>query len=50
VCAFDQDGFSILPGAFGTEEIESLIAAVSRIGGEQGVRSRTGVYAIRNLL
>jgi ectoine hydroxylase-related dioxygenase (phytanoyl-CoA dioxygenase family) len=50
VCAFDQDGFSILPGVFGSGEIESLIAAVARVGEEQGVRSRTGVYAIRNLL
>jgi ectoine hydroxylase-related dioxygenase (phytanoyl-CoA dioxygenase family) len=45
-----RDGFSILPGIFGPEEIEDLVAAVSTLNGNNGVRSRGGVYAVRNLL
>jgi hypothetical protein len=43
-------GFSILPGVFGKEEIQVLVDCVSKIDGENGIRSRGGVYAIRNLL
>ena len=46
----EQDGFSILPGVLGKREIERLINAISNIADESGVRSRGGVYAIRNLL
>jgi hypothetical protein len=46
----ELDGFSILPGVLGKQEIEHLINAISNIVDESGVRSRGGVYAIRNLL
>jgi ectoine hydroxylase-related dioxygenase (phytanoyl-CoA dioxygenase family) len=46
----EQDGFSILPGVFGRQEIENLIVALSKIDKDNGVRSRGGVYAVRNLL
>ena len=45
-----QDGFSILPGVFGQRKIENLIDAISKIDNDRGVRSRGGVYAVRNLL
>lgn len=47
---FPQEGFSILPGVFERQEIENLIDAISKIDEDTGVRSRGGVYAIRNLL
>lgn len=50
MCAFDQNGFAVLPSVFEPEEIASLIEAISRIGADQAVRSRGGVHAIRNLL
>jgi len=43
-------GFLILPGVFGPREIETLIGTVSRVGDKDGVCSRRGKYAIRNLL
>jgi hypothetical protein len=46
----EQDGFSLLPGVFGKQEIEHLINAMTTISDDRGVRSRGGVYAIRNLL
>lgn len=46
----EQEGFAILPGVFGQQEIEHVINAISNIAYESGVRSRGGVYAIRNLL
>jgi hypothetical protein len=45
-----QHGFSILPGIFDAPEVERLIDDVSKIPTEEGVRSRGGVYAVRNLL
>jgi ectoine hydroxylase-related dioxygenase (phytanoyl-CoA dioxygenase family) len=50
VPSFLQDGFSILPGVFGEQEIQGLIGAISTIRNEDAVRSRGGVYAVRNLL
>jgi hypothetical protein len=46
----EQNGFSILPGVWEEGEIERLIRAISGIADANGVRSRGGVYAIRNLL
>ncbi len=46
----EEHGFSVLPDVFSKEEVGLLIDATSRIQGENGVRSRGGVYAIRNLL
>jgi ectoine hydroxylase-related dioxygenase (phytanoyl-CoA dioxygenase family) len=43
-------GFCVLPNVFGEEEIQFLIESLSRIDHEEGVRTRGGVYAIRNLL
>ena len=45
-----QDGFSILPGVFEQQQIDNLVAAISSLDNDNGVRSRGGVYAIRNLL
>jgi len=45
-----KDGFSILPGVFGKQEVDHLINAISNIADESVVRSRGAVYAIRNLL
>ena len=47
---FDRNGFAILPSVFEPAGIDRLIDAVSRIAEDRGVRSRGGVYAIRNLL
>lgn len=46
----DRDGYLILPGVFGQQETALLLHAVSTIDGRSGVRSRGGVYAVRNLL
>ncbi len=46
---FSREGFSILPGAFGRPEIDQLIDVLPQAGSD-GVRSRGGVYAVRNLL
>ena len=46
----ERDGYSILAGVFGRQEIERLIDAVSTVAGHSGVLSRGGVYAVRNLL
>jgi ectoine hydroxylase-related dioxygenase (phytanoyl-CoA dioxygenase family) len=48
--SLERDGFSILSGVLARPEIERLIEAVSTVGEKNGVRSRGGVYAIRNLL
>jgi hypothetical protein len=45
-----EEGFSILPGIFGRQEIEHLVDAISKIDQGAGVRRREGVYAVRNLL
>jgi hypothetical protein len=42
--------FSIVAGAFSMGEVSALIEAVEAVGAAHGVRSRGGVYAIRNLL
>jgi ectoine hydroxylase-related dioxygenase (phytanoyl-CoA dioxygenase family) len=46
----EEFGFSVLPNVFGRQEVELLIESISKIEREEGVRSRGGVYAIRNLL
>jgi hypothetical protein len=48
--AIDECGFSVLPNVFGDEEVQFLIESISKIEREEGVRTRGGVYAIRNLL
>ncbi len=48
--SFRQDGFAILPGVFQQQEIGCLIDATSKIDGNNAVRRRGGVYAVRNLL
>ena len=47
---FPQNGFAILPDVVPQAEIARWIDAISKIGSEKDVRSRGGVYAIRNLL
>ena len=44
------DGFTLLPAVFAREEITALIDATAAIAEKKSVRSRGGVYAIRNLL
>ena len=46
----EEHGFSVLGNVFTKPEVELLIESVSKIEREEGVRSRGGVYAIRNLL
>jgi ectoine hydroxylase-related dioxygenase (phytanoyl-CoA dioxygenase family) len=46
----EEYGFSILRNVFSKSEVEILIESISKIDREEGVRSRGGVYAIRNLL
>jgi len=50
VRTFDRDGFAILAGVFDRAQIEALIVATSKTDADRGVRSRGGVYAIRNLV
>jgi ectoine hydroxylase-related dioxygenase (phytanoyl-CoA dioxygenase family) len=45
-----EDGYTILSGVFHNEEIQNLICAISKIDDDDAVRSRGGVYAVRNLL
>ena len=45
-----ENGFSILSGVFGQQEIECLIDAISKIDDDDAVRSRGSTYAVRNLL
>ena len=46
----EEDGFSVLPNVFSKPELQTLIESVSQIQRHESVRSRGGVYAIRNLL
>ena len=48
--SFREDGFAILQGVFEQKEIGCLIEAASKIDRGDAVRSRGGVYAVRNLL
>ena len=45
-----EDGFAILLNVFGYQRIEDLIDSVAKIDNDEGVRSRGGVFAVRNLL
>jgi hypothetical protein len=44
------DGFAILPDVFSRAEVQHLVDIVSGIKDDQAIRSRGGVYAVRNLL
>lgn len=44
------DGFAIVPGLLSQEEVARLTQAISGVHDKEGVRKRTRVYAIRNLL
>jgi hypothetical protein len=46
----DLNGFSIVPQFLDSDEIDSLLAAISDVQEDDSVRRRGGVYAIRNLL
>jgi ectoine hydroxylase-related dioxygenase (phytanoyl-CoA dioxygenase family) len=50
VDAIERDGFAILPEALDAEMVSELCTAVETVKEGTGVRSRDGVYAIRNLL
>ena len=45
-----DDGFEVVPGVASSVEIDALIRAIGQANDESAVRSRGGVYAIRNLL
>ena len=47
---FERDGFAIIPAVFAPEEIGRLIDAMSQVSDQRAVRTRGGVYAIRDLL
>ncbi len=49
---FDLDllGFSVIPDLLNSEEVTELLAALSAIKAITGVRKKSTVYAIRNLL
>jgi ectoine hydroxylase-related dioxygenase (phytanoyl-CoA dioxygenase family) len=47
---FQRDGYAIREGVLDGAEIDGLIEALARIGDRHTVRSRGGVYAVRNLL
>jgi ectoine hydroxylase-related dioxygenase (phytanoyl-CoA dioxygenase family) len=46
----EENGFIILPTVVSREEVSSLIEAISKPMATEAVRSRGGVFAIRNLL
>jgi ectoine hydroxylase-related dioxygenase (phytanoyl-CoA dioxygenase family) len=46
----DENGFTVLPGVVSREEVSGLIEAICQPMATNAVRSRGGVYAIRNLL
>jgi ectoine hydroxylase-related dioxygenase (phytanoyl-CoA dioxygenase family) len=46
----DQNGFAVIPDVLSREEVKHLVQAISTADGDDAVRRRTGVYAIRNLL
>jgi len=46
----EPGGFSIVHRVFENTEVAHLIDSISTISDKNGVRSRNGVYAIRNLL
>ena len=46
----ERNGFSIVPDVLGKNQLKQLINALSGFTTETGVRSRGGLYAIRNLL
>ncbi|MBL8235790.1 MAG: phytanoyl-CoA dioxygenase family protein [Bryobacterales bacterium] len=47
---FAEDGFATAPGVATPAEVDRLLRAVEQARDELAVRSRGGVYAIRNLL
>jgi ectoine hydroxylase-related dioxygenase (phytanoyl-CoA dioxygenase family) len=47
---FRDEGFAIIPGVFTVQETERLASALESIEGSDSVRSRGGVFAVRNLL
>jgi ectoine hydroxylase-related dioxygenase (phytanoyl-CoA dioxygenase family) len=46
----DRNGFSIVPHLLNSDEIDGLLAALATAEQDTSVRSKEGVYAIRNLL
>jgi ectoine hydroxylase-related dioxygenase (phytanoyl-CoA dioxygenase family) len=46
----EERGFAILPAIFDSSEIEELIGLIAKLKSADGVRTRGGVYAVRNLL
>lgn len=45
-----ENGFAVLPSVVSANDVDDLIRSVSAADGEDAVRKRNGVYAIRNLL
>lgn len=45
-----RDGFAIVPGILQPEQIERLIIALDSLSESEAIRTRGGVFAVRNLL
>ena len=50
VRSFRQDGYSVLPRVVGSAKVRHLTEAITGIDPGNAVRTRGGVYAVRNLL
>jgi ectoine hydroxylase-related dioxygenase (phytanoyl-CoA dioxygenase family) len=48
LASLDEYGYAVVPGVIGRAEVDRLLDALRRAGGD-GVRRRESVYAIRNL-
>lgn len=46
----DRDGFAVVPDVLNHHEVSALLDAITTADNEIGVRRRSGIYAIRNLL
>ena len=45
-----NEGFAIMNGVLGSEEIEVLLSSFENLGQSESIRRRGGVFAVRNLL
>jgi hypothetical protein len=46
----EKNGFAVFRAVVSPTEIAELLAAISRMKGHRGLRKKTGVFAVRNLL
>ena len=50
VLALERDGYAVVPEALDADLLADLVSTVESVKEGAGVRSRNGIYAIRNLL